>query len=209
MAPELDRNQNTLQSPEMDIWSLFVTLTYELDVGGFRKKPLHSLDLRIQAVQEAAQEPEFEPLCAMAIVDVEQRASAADMLDKLYAGKGRTTPHNTEKSKPKDAFQYIQGVPGGLGDAKQRAGEAQSVPAVKRTAVEAFEAANHRRTRPQAEKARSAKATALLAVGKKPVLGLPPAMARHTPNPILEDFHVPGAYPDIQQQPRAGRAARH
>ncbi|EFY84639.1 calcium/calmodulin-dependent protein kinase [Metarhizium acridum CQMa 102] len=94
MAPELDNGPQWPQTPKMDVWSLFVTLTYAMNVGGFREKPLHTTALRIKAVQEAANEVIFQPLRDMAIEDPSQRATAGDMLDKLFAGVGRTTSRN-------------------------------------------------------------------------------------------------------------------
>ncbi|KAM3501324.1 hypothetical protein MY11210_009389 [Beauveria gryllotalpidicola] len=94
MAPELDYNPEAPQTPKMDVWSLFVTLAYALNAGGFREKPLHSPSLRIKAVEEAANTQIFQPIRDMAKADHNLRATAADMLDKLFAGEGRTTPSN-------------------------------------------------------------------------------------------------------------------
>ncbi|KJK76530.1 hypothetical protein H634G_08118 [Metarhizium anisopliae BRIP 53293] len=92
MAPELEESPGSPQTPQMDVWSLFVTLAYALNGAGFRQKPLHTTPLRIQAIQEAANE--FRPLRDMAHADPRKRATAGDMLDKLFAGEGRTTRRN-------------------------------------------------------------------------------------------------------------------
>jgi len=92
MAPEVLRNQGTRQTSKVDVWSLLVTLVYAMDTAGYRKKPLHTTEQKITAVHEATQTPEFRPIKTMAIVDPEQRASAAQMIVKLYRGKGLTTP---------------------------------------------------------------------------------------------------------------------
>lgn len=97
MAPELDNEPRAAQSSKMDVWSLFVTLTYAMDVAGFRAKPLHPIALRIKAVQEAANEEIFRPIRGMAVVDPSQRSSAADILDKVWAGEGRTIPRNQQR----------------------------------------------------------------------------------------------------------------
>lgn len=39
----------------------------------------------------------------MAVVDSSQRAAAADMLTKLYAGEGRTTPRNQIRTNASDS----------------------------------------------------------------------------------------------------------
>ncbi|KID76048.1 calcium/calmodulin-dependent protein kinase, partial [Metarhizium brunneum ARSEF 3297] len=92
MAPELENSPDSPQTPKMDVWSLFVTLAYALNGAGFRQKPLHNTPLRIKAIQEAANE--FRPLRDMAHVDPRERATAGDMLDRLFAGEGRTTRRN-------------------------------------------------------------------------------------------------------------------
>lgn len=95
MAPEI-HNDMEAQTAKLDIWSLFVTLAYATNSAGFRerdfrKRGLYSIVLRNKAVQEAAQTPLLCPFKDMAEVDPSQRASAADMLDKVFDGEGRTT----------------------------------------------------------------------------------------------------------------------
>ncbi|RMZ85097.1 hypothetical protein DV738_g76, partial [Chaetothyriales sp. CBS 135597] len=110
MAPELERNPQLLQTPKMDVWSLFVTLIYAMNAAGFREKMLHTTPLRIKAIQEAANEREFQPLQDMAKEDPSKRASAGDMLDKLYAGEGRSTRATAiaaEKAEPGAAREQL------------------------------------------------------------------------------------------------------
>jgi len=38
MAPEVLQNKLTQQTPKVDVWSLFVTLAWVLDVGGYQRK---------------------------------------------------------------------------------------------------------------------------------------------------------------------------
>ncbi|KAL7949352.1 calcium/calmodulin-dependent protein kinase [Trichoderma barbatum] len=92
MAPELDVRPTPPQTPKMDVWSLFVTLAWAMNMGNFRNKPLHTSALKARAIQEAADEEMFQEIRDMAFVDPSQRATAGDMLDKLFDGKGRTTP---------------------------------------------------------------------------------------------------------------------
>ena len=99
MAPELDLNPGGEQTPKMDIWSLFVTLAFAMNVGGFRGKPLHTTSLKIKAVQDAADEEIFRQIRDMAVVDPGHRYTAAALLDRLFNGEGRTTP----RSQPQDA----------------------------------------------------------------------------------------------------------
>ena len=94
MAPELEHSLQQPQTPKMDVWSLFVTLIYALDVADFRRKPLQTVQQRIKATQEAASTGMLRPLKGMAEIDPSKRASAADMLDQVFAGEGRTTPRD-------------------------------------------------------------------------------------------------------------------
>lgn len=61
MAPEVLNNPGVQQTSKVDVWSLFVTLAYAMDVGGYRKKPFHTNELKIRAVQEAANEQILRP----------------------------------------------------------------------------------------------------------------------------------------------------
>lgn len=94
MAPELLTNREVRQTSKVDVWSLFVTLAYAMNAGRYREKPLHTINSKIRAVLEAAAEPVFHGIKDMAIVDPERRASAAQMLDRVFSGEGRTTPRN-------------------------------------------------------------------------------------------------------------------
>ena len=92
MAPEF--HSGSQQTSKVDVWSLFVTLAYAMNASGFRKKRFDTPALRVRAAQEAANDDRFQPIRAMAIVDPEERASAADMLDAHFKGEGRSTPRD-------------------------------------------------------------------------------------------------------------------
>jgi len=94
MAPEFFSNPGILQTPKVDVWSLFVTLAEATNVDGFRQKPFNTNELRVRRVEEATHSPDFGLLRDMAIVDPSRRASAGEMLDKLFNGEGRSTPRN-------------------------------------------------------------------------------------------------------------------
>jgi len=94
MAPELQVGSLNRQTTKVDVWALFVTLAMVLNAGGFRSKPNSTLKLRMKAVEEATRTKELRNMKEMAIVNPEQRASAADMLDKHFQGRGRTTTSN-------------------------------------------------------------------------------------------------------------------
>ncbi|KAH7175620.1 calcium/calmodulin-dependent protein kinase [Dactylonectria macrodidyma] len=116
MAPELEHSSSLPQTPKMDVWSLFVTLAYAVNGAGFQKKPLHTTALLIQAVQDAANDVVLKPFRDMAIVNPSQRATAGDMLDKIFAGKGRTTEKvarklvkPAEEVPPEEAVATVRG----------------------------------------------------------------------------------------------------
>lgn len=94
MAPEVLYNSGINQTPKLDIWSLFVTITHVMNVDGYRSKPLYINEQKIKAVQEAANDKLLQPIRPMAIIDPDQRASAADMLNDVFHGKGLTTRRN-------------------------------------------------------------------------------------------------------------------
>ncbi|KAG5289215.1 CAMK family protein kinase [Histoplasma ohiense] len=94
MAPEFFQKKE--QTHKADVWSLFVTMLWTLDKG-FRQmcKNSNSLGEIQKAVSLAAsQSPTVAQIKEMAIVDAENRASAAQMLLKHFQGKGISTPQN-------------------------------------------------------------------------------------------------------------------
>ncbi|KAI1274628.1 kinase-like protein [Xylaria sp. FL0933] len=95
-APELWPDTSKVvaaQSPKMDVWSLFVTMVaVDARLDGF---PPHTNDygmilsiLKLKAQAEGAQ---IEP---MGRLHPDHRASAAQMLELLFDGKGLTTPRS-------------------------------------------------------------------------------------------------------------------
>ena len=95
MASEIRRKE--VQTPKADVWSLFVTMVYTLDAGKFRQRSIHfKTDEQVtQGVLSAASKADiFSIIQEMAIVNPQQRASAAQMLVKIHNGVGLTTPRN-------------------------------------------------------------------------------------------------------------------
>lgn len=98
MAPEMFHQQRQVQAPaqthKVDVWSLFVTMLWTQDVGGFRKKStgFQAIHEVRDAVLAASKVDSMRQLEAMARADPNQRASAAQMLVKVYKGEGLTTP---------------------------------------------------------------------------------------------------------------------
>ena len=95
-APEIDETSTHRQTTKVDVWSLFVTIADILNVDGFRAKPMHTKVLRLAAIAAAARSVELSQVKAMAHEDPNQRASAADILEDVFNGEGRTT----RKSRP-------------------------------------------------------------------------------------------------------------
>ncbi|KAL2691543.1 hypothetical protein Neosp_001931 [[Neocosmospora] mangrovei] len=94
MAPEAHQDSRWPQAVKMDIWSLFVTLAYATNAAGFQNKPTNPREQVFKAVREAADGVRLRQFRKMAIEDPDDRATAGDMLDKIFGGKGRTTARN-------------------------------------------------------------------------------------------------------------------
>lgn len=95
MAPEMFRRGG--QTSKLDVWSLFVTMLWTLDAGGFRQRSnqFRSVEDAQQAVLHAASNVDtVSKIQEMAAVNPEERASAAQMLVKHYNGVGLSTPWN-------------------------------------------------------------------------------------------------------------------
>ncbi|KAG5801200.1 hypothetical protein H9Q71_014218 [Fusarium xylarioides] len=90
MAPEMFQRGG--QTHKVDVWSLYVTMLWTLDVRGFRRRSdgFRSVEDAQKAVLSAADA--VSNIQEMARVNPEERASAAQMLVKCYNGKGLTTP---------------------------------------------------------------------------------------------------------------------
>jgi serine/threonine protein kinase len=95
MAPEMF--QKGEQTHKVDVWSLYVTMLWTLDVGGFRKASngFKSIaDAQGAVLFAASAVNHVSRIGEMAMVDPEERASAAQMLIKCYNGEGLATPRN-------------------------------------------------------------------------------------------------------------------
>lgn len=78
------------QTSKADIWSLLVTILWCKDFENFRQR---EADLQTADVIDIVSRfKENSELAEMAIIDPDQRASAAQMLANLFQGKGLTTP---------------------------------------------------------------------------------------------------------------------
>jgi len=92
-APEMLRGK---QTHKVDVWSLFVTMLWVLDVRRFRQKStqFRTTDEVREFVVVASKEQTMSQIREMAILDPEKRASAAQMLVKCFNGEGLSTPRN-------------------------------------------------------------------------------------------------------------------
>ncbi|KAJ5350118.1 hypothetical protein N7541_007845 [Penicillium brevicompactum] len=114
-APEV--TERGIQSPKMDVWSLFVTIAWSLDVHGFRQALRNSRGSEVpyNAIKSMAEDPNLISIRDMAEVDPEKRASAAQMLS-IRRGGGRigrvsevlpTPPNDTQ---PRSATDPLLGL---------------------------------------------------------------------------------------------------
>lgn len=95
MAPEMF--QKAEQTHKVDVWSLFVTMLWTLDVGEFRQKSNKFRspgEARESVLVASSNEKDISNIREMAIVSPERRASAAQMLVKCFDGVGLITPRN-------------------------------------------------------------------------------------------------------------------
>jgi hypothetical protein len=84
-----------------------------MNIAGFRGKRLHTSSLRNKAIKEAADDEVLKQLRDMAITDPSKRATAADILRKVFNGEGCITRrgHNhaaetgSNKARPVPAKQ--------------------------------------------------------------------------------------------------------
>lgn len=93
MAPEM--LQMGRQTHKVDVWSLYVTIVWTLDVHGFRTNPHHFTtydEIRDAVCVIASAVSPVSLIRKMAMINPEERASAAEMLDKLFGGAGRSFP---------------------------------------------------------------------------------------------------------------------
>ena len=89
MAPEMF--QKGPQTHKVDVWSLFVTMLWTLDVKGFRRKSERFKTLEEVHKEVATAASGVEIIREMAEINPEERASAAQMLVKCFDGGGLTT----------------------------------------------------------------------------------------------------------------------
>lgn len=99
MAPELFDPSRPPQT-KVDVWSIFVTLAWVANADNFQNKQIMEFLPRMTAVQEAINHPFLKHCREMAAFKHEQRASAGDMLDKLYRGNGRSTRRPDRSRNP-------------------------------------------------------------------------------------------------------------
>ena len=96
MAPEISFQKGE-QTHKVDVWSLFVTMLWTLDVGGFRQRSEQfksPSEVHESVLFAASNENAISKIREMAIANPEERASAAQMLVKCFNGAGLSTPRN-------------------------------------------------------------------------------------------------------------------
>ena len=94
MSPEILQERD--QTHKVDVWSLFVTMLWILDAGKFRQRHRSNWFKSVAEVQRAVLSAALNvdsvsKIREMAVVNPEERASAAQMLVKHYNGVGLST----------------------------------------------------------------------------------------------------------------------
>lgn len=95
MAPEMYQEGD--QTHRVDVWSLFVTMPWVLDAGEFRQRSNRFktiAEVQRAVLFAASNADSVSKVREMAIVNPEERASAAQMLVKYFDGAGLSTPRN-------------------------------------------------------------------------------------------------------------------
>ncbi|KAJ4321577.1 hypothetical protein N0V84_005248 [Fusarium piperis] len=92
MAPEILHRAK--QTHKADIWSLFVTMLWTLDIKGFRQASASAQNLPQVQTEISSRIPTLRVIQDMAREDPDERASAAQMLVKCFDGRGLVTPRN-------------------------------------------------------------------------------------------------------------------
>lgn len=95
MPPEMFQEGD--QTHKVDVWSLFVTILWILDAGKFRQRSNNFktvAEVRRAVLSAACNVDSVSKIREMAVVDPEERASAAQMLIKYFDGAGLSTPRN-------------------------------------------------------------------------------------------------------------------
>jgi serine/threonine protein kinase len=95
MPPEMLQEGN--QTHKVDVWSLFVTMLWVLDAGKFRQRSNQFktvAEVQRAVLSAASNVDSVSKIRGMAIVNPEERASAAQMLVKYFDGAGLSTPRN-------------------------------------------------------------------------------------------------------------------
>lgn len=95
MAPEMV--QKGVQTHKVDVWSLFATMLWVLDAGEFSQRSRQftsDTGVRGAVLFAATKVHSVSTIREMAFINPEERASAAQMLDKLFNGAGLSTPRN-------------------------------------------------------------------------------------------------------------------
>ncbi|KIX07196.1 uncharacterized protein Z518_01849 [Rhinocladiella mackenziei CBS 650.93] len=91
MAPEIVYGTHS-QSPQMDVWSLFIVLAIVTQAGGFHDPNLSCYGEVLRCARAAA--AQHIHLSPVAQESPELRASAAQMLVKCFDGQGLSTPRH-------------------------------------------------------------------------------------------------------------------
>ncbi|EJP67195.1 CAMK kinase [Beauveria bassiana ARSEF 2860] len=100
-APEIYKREQ--QTTAVDMWSLFMTIAWTLDLYGYRSLTCHDYSQQLQWVFALA-ENYWEYLYdvhELVVIDYTKRATAAQMLIKVFDGNGLTTQRiNVPKLQP-------------------------------------------------------------------------------------------------------------
>ena len=187
LAPEMD--QNGKQTHKADVWSLFVTMLWTLNVADFRQKQFRNRkDVRETILSAALNDGIISNIREMAILDPEERASAAQMLVKCFDGVGLCTPRAHIQATNAKPTSVVAIAPAPSSPAPTTRTTKQKLKFVRKD-VDPFAAVAPYRL----EKVRNPLRTRPPKRPFRPVIERRPEQA---PTPLsAEKHHIPGAFP--------------
>lgn len=98
------------QTHKLDVWSLFVTMMWTSDCNEFRAKCASPYMTMRQVYEEVANaRVKTDSIAEMAHPQQQNRASAAQMLVKLYGGDGLCTPERNVPPLPGPTINNLHG----------------------------------------------------------------------------------------------------
>ena len=190
LAPEIDQNRK--QTHKADVWSLFVTMLWTLNIANFRQKQFkNKRDVREMVLSAALNDGVISNIREMAILDPEKRASAAQMLVKCFDGVGLSTSRTHLQAPSTKITSVVAKIPAPASPVSKSRTTKQKLKSMRKD-MDSFVAVAPYRV----EKARNPLQTRPSKRSSHPITERLPEQAL---SPLsAEKHHVPGAFPSTK-----------